>query len=147
MPPLGYLICWLLEAISEFCLFFYIVPNLCLLVGTSWLLIAFLKDISNDLLKLYVHRKCHQYRWELNVRFCQIIQLYSDVKQLSKKILSEKKSKLRKRTRVQLLFFYSLFPNLGFLVTSMKFMNFKFRICFYRHCSMCAARFWCYKSN
>lgn len=104
MPPLGYLICWLLEAVSEFCLFFYLIPILCLLVGTSWLLIAFLKDISDDLLKLYIHRECHQYRWELNARFRRIIQLYSEVKQLSERTFARKNQKLEKEPECNLCF-------------------------------------------
>lgn len=85
MPPLGYLVSWLIEFMATFCLGCYIVPNLCLLIGTSWLMIAFVKDISDELLKLNIRRASHRHRWELKVRFCSVVQLYADVKQLSKR--------------------------------------------------------------
>lgn len=86
MPPLGYLMCWLIESASMFCIIFYLVPILCLLVGMSWLMIDFVKAITDDLLKMYI-RRASQYRWELKVRLCNIIQLHSEVKQLSEIIL------------------------------------------------------------
>lgn len=83
IPPLGYLLCWLFQTELAFCAGFSVVSTLCLMVGSCWLIMAFVKDISNDLLKLYMGRASYRYRWELKVRFCSIIQLYSELKQLS----------------------------------------------------------------
>lgn len=55
------------------------------MIGMIWLMIAFVKDFSDDLLKLHIRRASHQNRWKLKVRFRNIIQLHSEVKQLSQK--------------------------------------------------------------
>lgn len=51
-------------------------------------MIAFVKDISDDVLRWYLYRASHRYQWELEVRFCSVVQLYAEVKQLSIEIVS-----------------------------------------------------------
>lgn len=83
MQPWGYLMCWLLEFLETFSISLYLVPNVCLLIGICWLLIAFVKDISDDLLKLNIRRASHGHRREVTVRFRSVVQLHAEVKQLS----------------------------------------------------------------
>lgn len=74
---------WLLECIQYYCAATFLASNLCLMVGTCWLIITFVKDIFDDLLKLNMRRASRRHGRELKTRFCYIIQLYAEVKQLS----------------------------------------------------------------
>lgn len=86
-PPFGYLIVWLFETGSVFCTFYNLVPLICLTIGCCWFIIAFMKDIMIEMTKLNRAFKLARHNtWELKVRFCNIIELYSEVKQLSKNL-------------------------------------------------------------
>lgn len=52
-------------------------------VGSAWLIICLIKDITNDLSELNITGTSLHSRRELRERFCYIIQFYSDAKQLS----------------------------------------------------------------
>lgn len=83
-PPFGYLIVWPIEYLSVFCSYASLPALMCFTVGSCWLVIAFMTDIMSDLTKL--NRVCKNARhdaWELKVRFRNIIQSYSEVKELS----------------------------------------------------------------
>lgn len=80
-------------------------------------MIAFVKDISDDVLRWYLYRASHRYQWELEVRFCSVVQLYAEVKQLSIEIVSM----LLKLSTFAKISFNLL--NLGSLATSMPFSN------------------------
>lgn len=87
-PPIGYILVWFFDAISICCVIFVIVPVLALGIGLCWLIIAFIKDILNELARL--NSFCQAARknvWELKMRFCTIIQLYSETKELSENYL------------------------------------------------------------
>lgn len=55
---------------------------MCLAIGICWLVIFFIADIENDLSNLNDRENVRQNVQELKVRFCNIIQLFSEVKQL-----------------------------------------------------------------
>lgn len=89
-PPFGYLIIWLIDFVAVFFTFACLAPLMSYAAGSSWAIIAFVTDIMNDVTK--INRICkvtRQNTWEIKVRFCNIIQLYSEVKQLSDPNISE----------------------------------------------------------
>lgn len=86
MPPFGYLLVWLIEILSVFCVLFVLVPMMSTAIGSCWMIIAFIKDILNELTKLNsVCRATHKNLWELKKRLCNIVQLYSETKELRPK--------------------------------------------------------------
>lgn len=115
--------CWLFEGTLTFCAAVSLVPTLSLLVGACWLMIAFVKDISDDVLRWYLYRASHRYQWELKVRFYSVVQLYAEVKQLSMKIVP---MLLEIPTFAKIFF---LLLNLGSLATSMPFSNSILQVC------------------
>lgn len=83
-PPLGYIFVWQMTAISLFCVIFVIIPLMSFGIGSCWLMILFIKDILNDLTKLsQITKKSNKIAWELKVRLCNVVQLYSEAKELS----------------------------------------------------------------
>lgn len=83
-PPFGYLIVLLCETGSSFCILSCLSPLICLAIGSCWTIITFMTDIMHDLSRM--NRACKvvpQVAWELKKRFYDVIQLYSEVKQLS----------------------------------------------------------------
>lgn len=84
--PIGYLSLSLFNIIGMFCLIFTSVPILCLLIGSCWLFICFANDITNDLQWLSIGgtTKLKRRRMkEVMDRLCKIVQIHSDLKQLS----------------------------------------------------------------
>ena len=89
----------------------------CLLIGFCWLSIAIVEDISSDLLELdFSCGKLNQNHQLMKQRFSNIIQLYSEVKQLSKRFFLKPKQ-----------FQLSLYScHLDYLGITIQFVNFKF---------------------
>lgn len=84
-PPFGYLLVWLIDAVSICCVIFVIIPGMALGIGVCWWIAAFINDTLNELDKLSSFCKAaRKNACEIKVRFCNIIQLYSETKQLSK---------------------------------------------------------------
>lgn len=58
-------------------------PIICILIGSCWLIIAFVKDITNDLSNFkIIEMRLIKNRAELKVRFFNMIRFYSDAKEL-----------------------------------------------------------------
>lgn len=66
-----------LQCATAFSALFCAAQIICLLIGTCWLLIAIVKDIKSDL------RKIDQSHLVTYQGFCNIIQMYSDARELS----------------------------------------------------------------
>lgn len=76
------------QAISAYYALVCVCSTLCFLVGSIWLFIAFIEDISQELSMLDVDQKIDAKQTDKLQRFCHVIQLYSDVKQLSDGVIS-----------------------------------------------------------
>lgn len=57
-------------------------------IGACWLVISIIEDILNDLTELnQIVKKFNKSEWELKIRFCDVVQTFSDAKELSEKFL------------------------------------------------------------
>lgn len=82
-----------MQAIAAVSTFLSLIPALLLLVGSSWLIISFVEDITNDLDVLNsigrMSQRCHRMKKQY---FCNIINLHTELKGLSrikKKVVEE----------------------------------------------------------
>lgn len=87
-PPVGYLIVWIIEFTSNLGLPLCLVPLMCHTIGKCHLINSFLKDIIEDLSDWNDGINDNQNDLELKVRLGNIIQLYANVKELSKMKMS-----------------------------------------------------------
>lgn len=76
------MIAFIFETIAFYCSQFVFVPIYGFCIAFCWLIIAFVKDIRNDLDQLTLNDR-HQNHEQITGIFCEIIELYSEVKQLS----------------------------------------------------------------
>lgn len=60
------------------------IPLMSFLIGSCWIIIVCIKDISNDLSFLKPDEISNKSAADLKEPFCNIVKLYSDVKELSK---------------------------------------------------------------
>lgn len=81
--PFGYLIEFFIQCGSTFSVLFIIVAAICHFIGTCWIFVAIIQDISNELHTLNADEESHPNEREWKERLNNIIQLHSDVKQLS----------------------------------------------------------------
>lgn len=81
--PFGYLVAVLGQAVQVFCIVFNISPFLVFMFGSCLLFIAFVEDITNEFEDLSSIESSPKNDMELKKRFSYVIQLYSEVKQLS----------------------------------------------------------------
>lgn len=58
-------------------------PGICFLLGCCWLFICFAKEVTNDLSLLNINGRRKRNRFEVKQRFCNIVRVYTDVKELS----------------------------------------------------------------
>lgn len=86
--PFGYLIALFIELAAAFAMLFSVLTIICLLVGSCWLFIAFVEDIINDLTQLKIDEKSNATDREMKTCFSNIIQFYSDAKQLSLNLIA-----------------------------------------------------------
>lgn len=82
--PFGYLIAFLCEFASAYatCLYSGALGNL--LVSSCYVEICIVKDITIDLIAMNRCEKFEGNQMEIRMRFCDVVQLYSDAKQLSR---------------------------------------------------------------
>lgn len=71
------------DMMGHFCVTYAAVPEICSYVGSCWLFISFIKDIEKDLTILRVKKSSRKKGTALTARFSEIVQEYSEVKQLS----------------------------------------------------------------
>lgn len=83
--PLGYLFFLIAESITCWCINLYGLIGLCFLIGSTWMLMSFTKDITNELAHLNANETGTSTHRQTNVkvRFNAIIKSYSDAKQFS----------------------------------------------------------------
>lgn len=87
--PLGYLMALILQAASTYVTLLSVSPSIILLVGSCWILILFIHDITNDLSKLSAIKHDQllssgkNTNGKIKRRFCKIVRNFSDVKELS----------------------------------------------------------------
>lgn len=80
----------LIEATVSFSVVFSASPVICFVVGSSWLFIAFAKDIANEMPTLNVEDSIeNENQKDANESLCEIIQLYTEVKQLSENLIHD----------------------------------------------------------
>lgn len=79
----GYVIYTLISTAGSYCTIFCTVLSVSFLIGTSWLFIAFAKDMSNDFQTINIVAKLKKTRGKVKIHFYHIVQNYSNVKQLS----------------------------------------------------------------
>lgn len=81
--PLGYLLVLAFYGYGMLCVVTLALPTMCLLMGTCWLFVAFAKDLTNDLHFLNINLPSNSNSLQLRGHLCKLIQLYSDIKELS----------------------------------------------------------------
>lgn len=84
--PFGYLIASLIQFAAAFAVLLSATAVLGFLVGSCWLFIDTIRDITTDLEYFNVNRSSGQSNRIMKMRFCKIIAFYSDAKQLSSNI-------------------------------------------------------------
>ena len=80
--PFGYLLAISAQAAGYFCICSNAPPVIGYMIGSCWLFISFIEDITTEFLLLNSSEaSSNQNDKEFKENFCNIIQLYSDVKQ------------------------------------------------------------------
>lgn len=81
--PFGYLIEFFIQCGATYSVLFSTVTATCHLIGSCWIIVEFVRDISNELIELNDNTKSEHIECELKERLINIIQLHTDVNQLS----------------------------------------------------------------
>lgn len=81
--PIGYIFVYLDEFTTQNIGALFCVPLLGILVGSCWLTVAYVNDISDELAFLESNKMSKKSANELKEPFCKTINLYSDAKELS----------------------------------------------------------------
>lgn len=81
--PHGYLIALFLESIASFTVGSIIVPPICIVIGSCFLVSSFVNDMAVKMPKLDVKKRPNGKSQEIKKHFCNIIGNISDAKQLS----------------------------------------------------------------
>lgn len=82
--PFGYCITMLIQSTDVYYSGLCGLPIVCFLIGGCYLLKTIVNDITNDLFRLNTVQKSEKDRINTKILFCNIIQNFSDTKQLSK---------------------------------------------------------------
>lgn len=83
--PFNFLVTIIAMAFSMISLILSFIATVSFLIGSCWLFISFMKDLTNDLGFLNVGgSKTNESRRKMKQRFCKIIQDYLSVKELSR---------------------------------------------------------------
>lgn len=80
--PIGFLAAMVGQIAGEFCLMLIAPSFMIFFIGSSWSLISFLDDIVNELSHMEVDEMTNRAKQEIRKNFCNIVQMYSYVKQL-----------------------------------------------------------------
>lgn len=84
--PIGYSVAFTIEFATDMCTQTWFVPTLGFFFGVCRLSITFAKDIASDLNFLNVGGTSTQRQAKLIERFCKIVELYGDARQLRQSI-------------------------------------------------------------
>lgn len=77
------MIAYLIQSATMFSILVSAATAICHLIGTCWLIVAFVEDISIELPTLMADEESYPNEREWKMRLVNIIQLHSHVKQLS----------------------------------------------------------------
>lgn len=80
--PLGYLVAYFIVSVAAFCTFNCAYLFCCFLIGSCWLSVTMVTDITSDLDALNVSQITHDTRQKLTRCIINIVQFHSDAKQL-----------------------------------------------------------------
>lgn len=75
---------------GEFCLMLCATTFIVFFIGTCWSFISFLDDIAIEMSGMMVVETSDTRQQETRRKFCNVVQLFSDVKQLSSEYLEKK---------------------------------------------------------
>lgn len=81
--PFGYVLEFIAQAIEAYFTLYCVPPVIAFMIGSCWLFCAFIEDITSELHVLSTKSKPNGSHNKMKTEFCNIIQLHSDVKQLS----------------------------------------------------------------
>lgn len=95
--PVGYLITLSIQCVAIYATVFCAIPLVHLFIGTLWLSISFVEDVTNDLQFLTVDQSSNQNYMESRQHFCNIVHFYGNAKQLSSSNRNNSKKKPLRR--------------------------------------------------
>lgn len=81
--PFGYLFAIVPQGIDIFCIVLDVAPVVGFMFGSCMLIIAFVEDITSEFKELSTNESLMESQMEMRKRFGNIIQLYSNIKELS----------------------------------------------------------------
>lgn len=81
--PFGYFHAVFAQAIDVFCICVNVEPVVGFMFGSCMLCIAFIEDITSEFTAMASNKSLTDNYMEMKKRFCRIIQIYSNVKELS----------------------------------------------------------------
>lgn len=144
--PIGYVFATIFISVSSFSILLCLTLTLSFLIGNCWLFISFAKDISSDWMILDFGGRLYRRHPKVKKRIYEIVQLHSDVKQLSDNEISsfDRKKKWCKWTSIS--FFLTFFCLVDLLIDSIRFMNLSY-LAFTYGCSYpyrCYYWYYCY---
>lgn len=84
--PFGFILYTVFASAGTLCILFNLIQTTCFFIGSCWLYICLAKNLRNDLSLLNVHRKAKERNKKIKECFCQIVQNFADVKELSGKL-------------------------------------------------------------
>lgn len=137
----GYMIFVIFQSIGYFCTTYTNVPTIGLYVGACWLFIDFVKDVTANVLNQIVGiGKSKKAKSQMKIHFYRMVQIYTDVKQLS--VLT-----LLPTVNSFLLIHFISFWFLDLPVTSTLFMKLNCFVFLYGHYLLLALACWFFSLN
>lgn len=134
--PFGYLIALLAEFATVHSSSFLFSPVASFFIGSAWLLICFIQDITSDLADLNVITTSIQSLTEMKKRLCYIVGFYSDKKQLNANPMN-----------LFLTIEFNLFAFTDWSMSSAKSMNLLYFLCSCGHCYRSQVYCWYFYHN
>lgn len=80
---MGYLVALLAQAFDAYFTLVCAASIICFVVGSCWLFVSFVKDVSQDIFVLNDDKSAKRTHTDLLKYYSDLIQAYADVKQLS----------------------------------------------------------------
>lgn len=131
------------QTLWYFCIVLAAMVTIGFFIGSCWLFVSFAKDITSDLDLLNIAGKSNRSRLKIRERFCNIVQVHSNVKELSVKLLISFNTFLNCWN----LFFLWFQTNLDVLTILTPFMSLKSLVHSFGQLFQYPARWWCYWCN
>lgn len=80
---MGYPFALLFQILAAHATILCTIPCMCSVIGSSWIFVVALNDVTNDLPLLMVDGRSLKKREKTNKRFCKFVQFYVDLRELS----------------------------------------------------------------